>query len=167
MILLVRFRAILGLQFFSRAWTRSLIWICSQEHPFLNFRAGWWPLIFSCSLEHCFLTFRERSLLKLFIRPIDTTRVISCNFETPTFSHTRSRSLICRCTLVHSFLNFRARSLPIFLIFPNDTTPAICRNYAIPTFFLRALELVYMPFIPSALIFEFSRAITSIIIYLT
>ena len=65
MILLMRFRTILTLQYFSCAPSRSLICHCSWEHFFLNFRT--W------------------SFAILFIRPIESTRAILRNFETPTF----------------------------------------------------------------------------------
>ena len=64
MILLVRFHAILILQIFPRAYTRSLIYNCSREHSFSNF----------CT----------RSLPILFIWPIDAIGANSSNSETVT-----------------------------------------------------------------------------------
>ena len=147
MILLERFHTIRGLKHFLDARSRSLICRCSWEHsPF-------W--IFAC--DH--FLYNLFGLLMLLVRFRAILRI-------KPFSLTCSHLLICRCAREPSFLNFRVRSLPILFIWPNVATGSISHNSKTPTIFTRALALVNLPLLPGTLLFQFSLAITSNVIYL-
>ena len=142
MMLLVRSRAILILQLSSRTRTCSLICCICREHFCLNFHVRWLPI--------------------LFIWPNDTTRKISRNSETPKFF------ALFNLPMLPGALRFEfSRAIfPILFILRNGTTHVILLNSETPSLFARALAPVSLLLHLEVLIFEFSCAIVSNIIYL-